>query len=180
MTLRGILAVQEAFNRSGRGKGQPILLDFVEQDAPARAHSLELNMPLHVYSSFLHSPESRSLIYWRMPGLSYRPFECGATNVRRQNFCAINHCVNSQQRKRFHASINQKGGYTPFEANNTNTCPTSQNAELCSGGGAIQKRICCNFVLEKKANSPDTIRFSGCIRKIRMDGNCQFWLKDTR
>ena len=46
MTLRGILAVQEAFNRSGRGKGQPILLDFVEQDAPARAHSLELNMPL--------------------------------------------------------------------------------------------------------------------------------------
>lgn len=46
MTLRGILAVQEAFNRSGRGKGQSILLDFVEQDAPARAHSLELNMPL--------------------------------------------------------------------------------------------------------------------------------------
>lgn len=46
MTLRGILAVQEAFNRSGQGKGQPILLDFVEQDAPARAHSLELNMPL--------------------------------------------------------------------------------------------------------------------------------------
>ena len=46
MTLRGILAVQEAFNRSGRRKGQPILLDFVEQDAPARAHSLELNMTL--------------------------------------------------------------------------------------------------------------------------------------
>lgn len=46
MTLRGILAVQEAFNRSGRGKGQPILLDFVEQDAPARAHSFELDMPL--------------------------------------------------------------------------------------------------------------------------------------
>lgn len=35
-----------SFQSVGAGKGQPILLDFVEQDAPARAHSLELNMPL--------------------------------------------------------------------------------------------------------------------------------------
>ena len=46
MTLRVVLTAQENFKASGRGKGQPILLDFVEQDAPARAHSLELNMPL--------------------------------------------------------------------------------------------------------------------------------------
>lgn len=135
MTLRGILAVQEAFNRSGRGEASQSCSILSSRMHPLGRIVWNLTCHWHVYSSFLHSPESRSLIYWRMPGLSYRPFECGATNVRRQHFCAINHCVNSQQRKRFHASINQKGGYTPFEANNTNTCPTSQNAEFCSGGG---------------------------------------------
>ena len=44
MTLRGILAAQEAFNRSAWRKGQCLAL-----------------------LGFLHSSESRSLTYWRMP-----------------------------------------------------------------------------------------------------------------
>ena len=112
------------------------------------------------------SPESRSLIYWRMPGLSYRPFECGAPNVRRQHFCAINHCVNSQQRKRFHASINQKGGYTPFEANNTNTCSTSQNAEFCSGGGQFKSEYVATLYWKRKPIPPTPLGFPDAFGKF--------------
>lgn len=166
MTLRGILAVQEAFNRSGRGKASQSCSILSSRMHPLGRIVWNLTCHWHVYSSFLHSPESRSLIYWRMPGLSYRPFECGATNVRRQHFCAINHCVNSQQRKRFHASINQKGGYTPFEANNTNTCPTSQNAEFCSGGGQFKSEYVATLYWERKPIPPTPLGFPDAFGKF--------------
>ena len=46
MTLRESLAAQEAFNRSTRPIGQLILLSRAAQDAFARTHIQELNMPL--------------------------------------------------------------------------------------------------------------------------------------
>ena len=46
MTLRGILTAQGNLKGQGAARRPAILLGKTEQDAPARAHSQELNMPL--------------------------------------------------------------------------------------------------------------------------------------
>ncbi len=68
MTLRGALAAQLPLQASLTYEVRlEILLSRAAQDASARTHSLELNMPLECLPRHLHSPERRSLTYWRMP-----------------------------------------------------------------------------------------------------------------